>query len=70
MALTINIEPKNFRQAMEDEVWKNSMQSEMDALERNHKWDLQELPPGKTALGTKWVYTIKLRADGTIELHR
>lgn len=44
MVLTINIEPKNFRQAMEDEVWRNSMQSEMDALERNHTWDLQELP--------------------------
>ncbi|XP_056844130.1 retrovirus-related Pol polyprotein from transposon RE1 isoform X2 [Raphanus sativus] len=70
LALTINIEPKHFRQAMEHEVWRNSMKSEMDALERNHTWDLEELPNGKNALGTQWIYTIKLRADGTIERHK
>ena len=46
------------------------MKSEMDALERQHTWDLQELPQDKKALGTKWVHTIKLRADGTIERHK
>lgn len=28
------------------------------------------MPPGKVALGCKWVYQIKLRADGTIERHK
>ena len=46
------------------------MKSEMDALERQHTWDLQELPQDKKALGTKWVHTIKLRVDGTIERHK
>lgn len=70
IALTINIEPKHFREAMKYKVWRDSMKTEIDALERNHTWDLQALPAGKKALGTKWLYTIKLRADGTIERHK
>lgn len=46
------------------------MRHEIDALELNHTWDLVELPPGKVALGCKWVYRIKLKADGTLERHK
>ncbi|KAG7592301.1 Integrase catalytic core [Arabidopsis thaliana x Arabidopsis arenosa] len=69
-SLTANVEPRSFAEAMEYEVWKNAMGSEMDALQRNHTWDLEELPPDKKALGSKWVFTIKLRSDGTIERHK
>lgn len=55
---------------MKYDVWRASMKTEINALERNHTWDVQELPPGKKALGTRWLYTIKLRADGTIERHK
>lgn len=70
IALATNIEPKHFREAMKYKVWRESMRLEIEALERQHTWDLQELPPNKKALGTKWVYTIKFRADGTIERHK
>lgn len=43
---------------------------EIDALEQNHTWDIQELPPGKIALGCKWVFRIKLKADGTLERYK
>ena len=43
------------------------MRMEITALERQHTWDLQELPPNKKALGTMWVQTIKFHANGTIE---
>lgn len=44
------------------------MSFEVHALERQHKWDLQELPPKKKrALDNKWVFTINYRSDGTIE---
>lgn len=70
VALSTHIEPRSFHEAMKYEVWKSAMGSEMDALQRNHTWDLQELPPHKKALGSKWVFTIKLRSDGTIERHK
>lgn len=69
-SLTSLVEPRTFQETMKEEVWRNAMGSEVDALQRNHTWDLEELPPGKKALGSKWVFTIKLRSDGTIERHK
>ena len=43
------------------------MQSKIQALERNRTWTMQRLPPGKKALGCKWVYRVKYHLDGTIE---
>lgn len=46
------------------------MRFEIDALELNKTWDLQPLPLGKVALGCKWVFRIKLKADGTLERYK
>lgn len=46
------------------------MQQELDALAHNHTWDLVPLPLGKKPIGSKWVYKVKLRSDGTLERHK
>jgi len=46
------------------------MDAEMEALEKNSTWDLVALPNGKKPLGCKWVYTIKYKADGSIERYK
>lgn len=43
------------------------MHKEIKALQDNGTWETCTLPVGKKALGNKWVYKIKLHADGTIE---
>ncbi|CAH9070946.1 unnamed protein product [Cuscuta epithymum] len=43
------------------------MLSEIRALEDNGTWTLEPLPPGKRALGCRWVYKIKYHSDGSIE---
>ena len=43
------------------------MSNEIKALEVNHTWSPQPLPPGKKAIGCKWVYMVKYKADGTVE---
>ncbi|CAH9114587.1 unnamed protein product [Cuscuta europaea] len=48
-------EPRSFREAMTDSGWRQAMQNEIEELEKNHTWSMQPLPPGKKALGCKWV---------------
>ena len=46
------------------------MKEELDALSKNHTWDLVTLPPGKSVVGCKWIYKIKTRFDGSIERYK
>ena len=43
------------------------MDSELDALEKNHTWEATNLPSGHKPINSKWVYKIKYHPDGTIE---
>ncbi|KAJ0852480.1 putative RNA-directed DNA polymerase [Helianthus annuus] len=43
------------------------MNKEMDALFRNNTWVLADLPHDRKAIGCKWVYRVKYRANGEIE---
>ena len=46
------------------------MKNELDALSKNHTWDLVTLPLGKFVVGCKWIYKIKTRFDGSIERYK
>ena len=46
----------------EAEDWKEACQYEIDALAKNETWDLVDLPPGRKAVKSKWVF--KLKSDG------
>ncbi|KAL0456195.1 UNVERIFIED_CONTAM: Retrovirus-related Pol polyprotein from transposon TNT 1-94 [Sesamum latifolium] len=39
-------------------------------LGRNQTWQITKLPPGKRAIGCKWVFRLKLKDDGTIDRHK
>ena len=46
------------------------MDEDMATLDVNHTSDLVPLPSGKKAIGDKWVYKIKHKADGSIERYK
>ena len=46
------------------------MKDELDALSKNHTWDLVTLLPRKYVVGCKWIYKIKTRFDGSIERYK
>ncbi|RVW27145.1 Retrovirus-related Pol polyprotein from transposon RE1 [Vitis vinifera] len=49
-----------------DEGWRQAMVDEMAALHSNDTWDLVVLPSGKSTVGCRWVYTVKVGPDGQI----
>lgn len=62
-----SLKEPSYSQTAKDPTWQNVMHPEIAALERNQTWTLQPLPPGKVAIGCKWVYHIKYHADGNVE---
>ncbi|MCH83257.1 peptide transporter PTR2, partial [Trifolium medium] len=63
-------EPSTYEEAMQHEQWKGAINTELSALSKNHTWDLVKLPSHKRAIGCKWVFKLKLHADGTVERHK
>ncbi|XP_021746663.1 uncharacterized protein LOC110712507 [Chenopodium quinoa] len=66
-AVDTMVEPRNFNEVMQHEGWKEAMRKEITAPENNETWVMEKIPPGKKALGCRWVYKVKLNSDGTIE---
>jgi hypothetical protein len=62
--------PCGVHEALADHKWSVAIQEEMEALNRNRTWDLVPLPAGKKTVGCKWVFSIKHKADGSIERYK
>ncbi|KAL0457729.1 UNVERIFIED_CONTAM: Retrovirus-related Pol polyprotein from transposon RE1 [Sesamum latifolium] len=46
------------------------MKEEIEALEKNKTWDITPLPTGKRAIGSKWVFKLKLNSDGSVNRYK
>lgn len=46
------------------------MDSEIQAMLHNKTWVLTDLPVSKKVVGCKWVYTIKFKADGSLDRYK
>lgn len=62
--------PSCYNQAMEHGCWQQAMQKELDALAANQTWDVVQCPPSIKPIGSKWVYSVKLRSDGSLERYK
>ncbi|GJY15075.1 putative ribonuclease H-like domain-containing protein [Tanacetum coccineum] len=59
-------EPKKISEALEDESWVDAMQEELLQFKIQKVWILIDLPYGKKAIGTKWVYRNKKDERGVV----
>nr|GEU96263.1 retrovirus-related Pol polyprotein from transposon TNT 1-94 [Tanacetum cinerariifolium] len=69
-SLNTEKEPTSYKQASKHPKWVEEMNKELDALESNNIWELTPLPPNKQAIGSKWVYRIKYKADGSVKRYK
>ncbi|CAI7810992.1 unnamed protein product [Closterium sp. NIES-53] len=66
-------EPTTLKEDLESsdaEEWKKAMESELKSIEENGTWELVELPDGRKAITSKWLFKIKSDADGKIERYK
>ncbi|KAA0034028.1 Beta-galactosidase [Cucumis melo var. makuwa] len=69
-SLDSTIIPKNIYTALECPEWKNAVMEEMKALEKNRTWEICAPPKGHKTVGCKWVFSLKYKADGTLDRHK
>jgi len=59
--------PSTFKEAKKSEFWCKAMDDEFDSLENLDTWSVCSLPDGKSTIGCRWIFKLKLNADGTVE---
>ncbi|GJV03888.1 putative ribonuclease H-like domain-containing protein [Tanacetum coccineum] len=64
--VTKHVEPKRVIQALTDPSWIEAMQDELLQFKLQKVWTLVDLPHGKRAIGTKWVYRNKKDDRGIV----
>ena len=66
---TVSI-PSNVLDALANPKWRKAMNEKMEALQKNATWELVPLPKGMKPIGCRWVFTVKLKPDGSIDRYK
>jgi len=66
----ISLVPSSIRDALADPYWRRAMEEEYAAHLANQTWDLVPCPSGCNVVTSKWIWTHKRRADGTLDRYK
>lgn len=70
LALSSIVIPHSVSEAQSQPKWKAAMEEEMQALEKNGTLDIVDVPIDKDPVRCKWVFTVKLRPDGSVDRYK
>ena len=65
--------PKSFAEAMrrpDASFYYEAACKEIQALVDNGTWEVVQLPPGRKPIGTRWVFVIKHKSDGSVDRYK
>jgi hypothetical protein len=62
--------PTTVRGVLVDPQCRRAMEEEYEALQANHAWDLVPRPHGANVVTGKWIFKLKLHADGSLERYK
>jgi hypothetical protein len=60
----MSCQPTSFKEVAKEPHWVQSMNQEIDSIEKKKTWDLVDFPRNKKSIGVKWVYKTKLNKKG------
>ncbi|GKB93541.1 ribonuclease H-like domain-containing protein [Tanacetum coccineum] len=63
-----DVKNPNLIEGMNNEI--EGMNNEIEALNRNNTWTVCDLPEGRKAVGSKWLWKIKYKSTGEIERYK
>lgn len=72
-ASTQHYEPQSYKEAVtcsDAALWQVAIDSELASLAENETWTITSLPGGRKPVGSKWVFKIKLKADGSVARYK
>ncbi|KAL2517691.1 cysteine-rich RLK (RECEPTOR-like protein kinase) 8 [Abeliophyllum distichum] len=61
---------KSLTEAILNPLWQQAITDDFSAIDKTDTWNLVSLPQGEHAIGSRWVYKIKTKSDGSIELYK
>ena len=64
------VEPIDFEEAINSQVWITVMKEELMMIEKNETWMLVDRTVHKKVIGVKWIFKTKLNADESINKHK
>ena len=67
LAMFTSNDPTTFEEAAKSPTWREAMDREIQAIEKNGTWELTELPRGAKKIGVKWVFKTKLNEKGEVD---
>jgi hypothetical protein len=70
---SVTMEPKTLADALrrpDADKWVVAALAEIEAHLQNSTWELAQLPPGKRAIGSRWIFKIKCLPDGSIDKYK
>ena len=63
-------DPLTFEEAIEEELWAQAMDEEMECIEKNQTWELVDVPKEKYLIRVKYIYKTKKDDDGNVQKHK
>ena len=68
--LLVKFEPRNVKDALENESWIESMNEEIEQTDYTNTWTLFPRPKDKNVIDTKWVFRNKLSEDEKVSRNK
>lgn len=59
--------PRTVAEALSHPGWRQATIEELDSIYQNHTWSLIPATDNMNILGCRWVFTVKLKADGSLD---